>query len=79
MKLLAILALPILLAACGGKQVLREPAGAPLPPKAVGATTRPSADQLMTADDQARPQRNDELLKKSQQRRDDHFDLPPPG
>jgi hypothetical protein len=39
----------------------------------------PTAEQLMTPDDQARPKRSDELLLKSEKRRDDTFDLPPSG
>jgi hypothetical protein len=31
----------------------------------------------MTPSVQARPQRSDELLKQSEERRDDRFDLPP--
>ncbi len=79
MKQLAALALVFALAACGGRQTLQPGEGASLPPKPAAARTAPTAAQLMTADDQARPERNDELLKRSEQRRDDHFDLPPPG
>ena len=67
------------LSACGGTQMLKPKAGANLPPKPEFARTVPTPDQLMTADDQARPQRNDELLLKSEKRRDDKFDLPPTG
>lgn len=66
-----------LLAACGGKNELRPQAGKELPPKPLAAATPPSPSQLMTPEVQARPQRSDELLKQSQARRDDRFDLPP--
>jgi hypothetical protein len=77
MKTLLGLILIFGLSACGGTQVLKPKAGASLPPKPEFAATVPTPDQLMTADDQARPQRNDELLLKSEKRRDDKFDLPP--
>jgi hypothetical protein len=77
MKTIVALALILALSACGGRQVLKPKAGASLPPKPEFAATVPTPDQLMTADDQARPQRNDELLLKSEKRRDDKFDLPP--
>jgi hypothetical protein len=79
MKTVVTLALILALSACGGRQVLKPKAGASLPPKPEFAATVPTPDQLMTADDQARPQRNDELLLKSEKRRDDKFDLPPTG
>jgi hypothetical protein len=79
MKTIVALALILALSACGGRQVLKPKAGASLPPKPEFAATVPTPDQLMTADDQARPQRNDELLLKSEKRRDDKFDLPPTG
>lgn len=77
MKTVVALALILVLSACGGTQVLKPKAGAGLPPKPEFAATVPSPDELMTAEDQARPQRNDELLLKSEKRRDDKFDLPP--
>lgn len=67
------------LSACGGTQVLKPKAGASLPPKPEFAASVPTPEELMKADDQARPQRNDELLLKSEKRRDDKFDLPPTG
>jgi hypothetical protein len=79
MKTVVALALILALSACGGRQVLKPQQGASLPPKPEFAATVPTPEQLMTADDQARPQRNDELLLKSEKRRDDKFDLPPTG
>ncbi len=69
--------LALLLAACGGKNELRPQAGKELPPKPVAVATPLTPSQLMTPEVQARPQRSDELLKQSQARRDDRFDLPP--
>ena len=79
MKRIIAFSLTLALAACGGRQVLKPKNGAALPPKPVAARTVPTPDALITADDQARPQRSDELLLKSEKRRDDKFDLPPKG
>jgi hypothetical protein len=65
------------LAACGGREELRPAAGETLPPKPYSAQTTPTPSELMTPETQARPQRSDELLRESEQRRDDRFDLPP--
>ncbi|HEU4968129.1 hypothetical protein [Sphingomonas sp.] len=74
----AVVALAILaLAACGGKNELTPAAGASLPPKPAAAATPPTPTELMTPSVQARPRRSDELLKQSEERRDDRFDLPP--
>ena len=43
------------------------------------AATQPTPDQLLTPTTEARPVRQEELLLKSEERRDDRFDLPPPG
>ncbi len=77
MKMIFAIALIFALSACGGTQVLKPKAGTSLPPKPEFAATVPTPDALMKSDDQARPQRNDELLLKSEKRRDDKFDLPP--
>jgi hypothetical protein len=67
----------LLLAACGGKNELRPKTGQSLPPKPYAAEATPTPSQLMTPEVQARPRRSDELLKQSDERRDDRFDLPP--
>jgi hypothetical protein len=69
--------LALLLAACGGKEELRPAPGETLPPSPVGVATPPTPSELMVPEVQARPRRSDELLRKSEQRRDDRFDLPP--
>jgi hypothetical protein len=73
---LALAALMIL-AACGGRVDLKPAPGVALPMKAETAAVAPTPEQLMTADTQARPKRSDEQLKRSEERRDDKFDLPP--
>jgi hypothetical protein len=42
------------------------------------ARTTPDAEQLLTPPPYARPDRVDELVKKSEPRKPDPFDLPPP-
>lgn len=73
--LLGLLALA--LASCGGKEELRPATGESLPPAPVGVATPPTPSELMQPEVQARPRRSDELLRKSEERRDDRFDLPP--
>jgi hypothetical protein len=79
MKRLLALSLVLALSACGGRQVMKPQAGESLPPKPAAASATPTAEQLVVPDDQARPKRSDELLLKSEKRRDDTFDLPPSG
>ena len=73
--LLVVLALP--LAACGKAAALRPAAGETLPVAPYGAAAPPTADQLLTPAAEARPNRQDELLRRSEERKSDEFDLPP--
>lgn len=66
------------LAACGRVSDLEPAAGKPLPVKPMLARATPDAEQLLTPPPYARPDRIDELLKKSEPRKTDPFDLPPP-
>jgi hypothetical protein len=72
------LALAFALAACGKQEALTPAAGRALPVKPALTPVQPTVDQLLTPEIQARPVRSDELLKQSEERRDDRFDLPPP-
>jgi len=72
-----ILTTLLALAACGSRGDLKPAAGTTLPVKPYGATATPTATQLLTPSVQARPLRNDELLRSSEERRRDDFDLPP--
>ena len=72
-----VLGLALLVAGCGGKTELHPKAGESLPPKPYAAEATPTPSQLMTPEIQARPRRSDELLKQSEERRDDRFDLSP--
>ena len=73
----AAVLVPLLLGGCGAARQLEPPAGQSLPPAPYGATATPTPAQLLTPTPQQRPQRSDELLKSSQERRSDEFDLPP--
>lgn len=65
------------LSACGKVGDLEPRTGQSLPPKAYGQTSEQSAEALSTPSVQARPGRSDELLRRSERREDDPFDLPP--
>lgn len=68
----------LLLAGCGREADLRPAAGHALPAKPLMARETPTAQQLLTPPVYARPGRVDELVKRSQPRPQDPFDLPPP-
>ena len=74
-----LLALTLLLAACGSREPLAPPPGEPLPPAPAMAQQAPSVEQMLEPPPIARPERVDELLRRSEEREDDRFDLPPPG
>ena len=63
--------------ACGKVGDLEPRPGNSLPPKAYGQTTEQTAAGLTTPSAQARPGRTDELLKRSERREDDPFDVAP--
>lgn len=67
------------LGGCGKVTDLRPAAGQPLPVAPRGVAVRPTAAQLLTPPTTARPDRIDEPLLRSEPRRDDPFDLPPPS
>ena len=67
-----------LLAGCGRMAPLRPAQGEPLPVKPLMAQATPTAEALLTPPTYANPERVDELIKRSQPRPVDRFDLPPP-
>ena len=73
-----IIATLALLAGCGRTAELKPAPGQSLPVKPLMARTTPTADELLTLPQYARPDRVDELVKRSQPRQADPFDLPPP-
>ena len=68
-----------LLAGCGKVGDLKPAAGQSLPVKPLMARATPTPDDLLTAPPYAHPDRVDELLKRSEPRKPDPFDLPPPS
>ncbi len=74
---LAVLATLPLLAACGQKADLEPAAGQSLPVAPLGADVQPEARDLLEPETQAAPERSVELRKRSEEREDDPFDLPP--
>jgi predicted small lipoprotein YifL len=74
---LSILVGLALLTGCGRVAPLRPAQGEPLPVKPLMAHTTPSAEDLLTPPTYANPERVDELIKRSQRRPVDRFDLPP--
>ena len=63
---------------CGKIAPLEPAPGQPLPVKPLLARATPTAEQLLTPPPYARPERVDELVKRSAPRKADRFDLPPP-
>jgi hypothetical protein len=68
-----------LLSGCGKVADLKPAAGQPLPVKPLLARTTPTPAELLTPPPYAAPERVDELMKKSEPRSVDPFDLPPPS
>ena len=67
----------LLLVACGGREQLTPPEGKSLPPKRYGAETPPTAEQLLEPPILTRPGRSTDLLRQSEERPEDPFELPP--
>jgi hypothetical protein len=77
-RFVAVIAIALLVG-CGKVGPLRPPPGQSLPVKPMMARSTPTPDELLTPPTYARPERVDELVKKSEPRRPDPFDLPPPS
>ena len=76
-KIAAVLLAASLLASCGQTADLRPTAGNDLPGAPYGREDKPKAEELLTLDPQAAPERSVELRRRSEEREDDPFDLPP--
>ena len=76
MKRVVLLSL-FCLGGCGQQAELQPAPGHALPVRPLLAKTTPTAEQLLTPPSNARPERVDELIKRSERRRPDRFDLPP--
>jgi hypothetical protein len=77
MRRLVLAAAILALAACGQRADLKPRAGKSLPPAPYGREDQPSAEALMKPTSQSAPERSVELRKRSEERTQDPFDLPP--
>ena len=80
MKRTALLLAPLfvlMLGACGLREPLRPAPGQQMPPAPAMAPRAMTTDELLAPPPIARPGRVDELLRRSEVREDDRFDLPP--
>ncbi|NQX94737.1 MAG: hypothetical protein HRT64_07460 [Erythrobacter sp.] len=81
MRTLLGLAALATLSACGARAPLAPVEGASLPVAPYGAAdgeeNAPSAEQLLELEALAAPERSVELRRRSEEREDDPFDLPP--
>jgi hypothetical protein len=73
-----LLAATLGMAGCGRVADLKPAAGKSLPVKPLMAHATPTPEELLTLPPYAKPDRVDELVKRSQPRPADPFDLPPP-
>jgi predicted small lipoprotein YifL len=76
MKRIAAL-LALALSACGLREPLEPAPGQAMPPAPAMASRPMTTDELLASPPVARPERTDELLRRSEERTDDRFDLPP--
>jgi len=67
----------LLLGACGLREPLRPAPGQTMPPAPAMARRAMTTDELLEPPPLARPGRVDELLRRSEERENDRFDLPP--
>jgi hypothetical protein len=74
---IAALVLLSLAAGCGKVEPLQPAAGNALPPAPAQAARAPTTDELLTPPPIARPTRTEDTLRRSEEREDDRFDLPP--
>ncbi|MDE2434932.1 MAG: hypothetical protein KGM49_01610 [Sphingomonadales bacterium] len=77
MRRVLAIALALSLAACGETAPLKPAAGKTLPVAAYGSENRQNAEMLLKPTPQAAPERSVELRKRSEDRTEDPFDLPP--
>jgi predicted small lipoprotein YifL len=80
MRSTLILAAALLpLAGCGSREPLQRPPGEAMPVAPAEAQAPPTTEELLTPPPIARPERQDDSLRRSEEREDDRFDLPPAG
>ena len=69
--------LVIALAGCGSRQDLTAKPGDAMPVAAYGADRPATPEEMLEPSTQAQPSRDVELLRRSERREEDPFDLPP--
>jgi predicted small lipoprotein YifL len=74
---LLVLAAALTLSACGRRADLAYPEGSTGPATPAGASAPPTPRQLTEPTVEARPERDDEVLRQSEEREPDPYDLPP--
>ncbi|MFL0357268.1 hypothetical protein ACI5KX_12410 [Erythrobacter sp. GH1-10] len=77
MRTLILCGLGLALAACGTRAPLTPPEDASLPVAPYGTNEKPTSEELLQLDALAAPERSVELRRRSEDRADDPFDLPP--
>jgi len=78
MRKLLLVNAAMLVAGCGKVAPLEPAPGQALPVKPLLAKRTPMPEDLLAIPDVARPKRVDELMRRSEPREPDRFDLPPP-
>ena len=79
MRPVLFLAAVVALSGCGARADLKPVAGGTLPVAPYGREDTPTSADLLKTTPQAVPERSVELRKRSEERTDDPFDLPPEG
>lgn len=77
MRIAIALGAAALLCGCGARSPLIPLEGASLPTAPYGAPDQPTAEELLRREALAAPERSVELRRRSEERQDDPFDLPP--
>ncbi len=72
-----ILLIALATAACAQRSDLEPASGQSLPPKPHGAQSTPDGEELLELEALAAPERSTELRRRSEERADDPFELPP--
>jgi hypothetical protein len=75
---LLLAGLVLALAGCGARKELKPVGEKTLPVKPYSAMATPTPNKLLEPAPQTRPERSDNLIESSKERRSDEFDLPPP-
>jgi hypothetical protein len=73
----ALFFLPAALTGCGLREPLEPAPGQSLPPAPAMANRPLTSEELLEVPPIGRPARVDELLRRSEERQEDRFDLPP--